>query len=95
MIQLLRLDTVTVINPDKIVQITVVNLNTLRQERRQHYQTAEQRERLGDKFWEVSVYLRSGDDGYNPQRYTRRFKTEQEAQNWILEKFGAVIINQL
>ncbi len=95
MVQLLKLDNVTTINPDKIVQITVENLNKLRQERRQHYQTAEQRERLNDKFWEVSVYLRSGNDGYNPQRYTRRFKTEQEAQDWITEKFGAVIVNHL
>ncbi len=95
MIQLLRLDKDTVINPEKIVQITVENLNSLRRERRQHYQTQEQRERMHDKFWEVSVYLRSGSDGYNPQRYTRRFQTEQEAQDWINQKFGAVIINKL
>nr|QBK87673.1 MAG: hypothetical protein LCMAC202_00090 [Marseillevirus LCMAC202] len=95
MIELLRLNNVTIINPKMIVQITVENLNNLRRERRQHYQTAEQRERLNDKFWEVSVYLRSGNDGYNPQRYTQRFKTEQEAQKWITEKFGAVIVNHL
>ena len=95
MIQLLRLDKDTVINPQKIVQITVENLNNLRRERRQHYQTQEQRERLDDKFWEVSVYIRSGNDGYNPQRYTRRFRTEQEAQQWVKQKFGAVIVTQL
>ncbi len=95
MIQLLKLDNDTIINPEMIVQITIENLNNLRRERRQHYQTAEQRERLQDNFWEVSVYLRSGNDGYNPQRYTKRFKTEQEAQNFINEKFGAVIVNHL
>ncbi len=95
MIQLLRLDQDTVINPDKIVQITIQNLNKLRQERRQHHQTAEQRERMDDKFWEVSVYLRSGSDGYNPQRYTQRFQTLQAAQTWITQKFGAVIVAHL
>ena len=95
MIQLLKLDNDTIINPEMIVQITIENLNNLRRERRQHYQTAEQRERLQDKFWEVSVYLRSGNDGYNPQRYTKRFKTEQEAGDFINAKFGAVIVNHL
>lgn len=95
MIQLLRLDKDTVINPQKIVEIAVENLNNLRRERRQHYQTPEQRERMNDKYWEVSVYLRSGSDGYNPQRYTKRFHTEQEAQQWVQQKFGAVIVNQL
>ena len=95
MVQLLRLNKDTVINPEKIVQITVENLNDLRRERRQHYQTQEQRERLDNKFWEVSVYLRSGNDGYNPQRYTQRFQTEQEAQNWVTQKFGAVIVDHL
>ena len=95
MIKLLRLDTDVIINPQKIVQITLINLNELRKERRQLYQTQEQRERLHNKFWEVSVYLRSGNDGYNPQRFTKRFETQQEAENWIRTKFGAVIVNNL
>jgi len=95
MVQLLRLDNNTVINSDKIVQITLENLNNLRRERRQHNQTAEQRERMNDMFWEVSVYLRSGDDGYNPQRYTQRFQTDQNAQAWITQKFGGVIVDHL
>ena len=95
MIQLLRLNTTTVINPEKVVQITVENLNKLRQERRQNHQTAEQRERMDNKFWEVSVYLRSDSDGYNPQRYTERFQTETEAQAFVTTKFGAVIVNNL
>ena len=92
---LLKLDNDTIINPAKIVQITIENLNSLRQERGQHYQTQEQRERLNNKFWEVSVYLRSGNDGYNPQRYTKRFTTRLEAENWINEKFSGVIVNSI
>lgn len=94
-IQLLRLDDTTVINPQKVVQVTIENLNRLRQERRQHYQLQDQRERLDNKFWEVSIYIRSGNDGYNPQRYTKRFMTEKEAQDWVTMKFGAVIVEQL
>jgi len=95
MIQLLKVNNDTLINPEKIVQITVQNLNKLRQERRQLHQTQEQRARMEDKFWEVSVYLRSDSNGYNPQRYTERFQTEQEAQKWITDKFGGVIVNSI
>lgn len=95
MIQLLRLDTTTIVNPNKIVQVTVDNLNKLRQERRQLYQTPDQRERMDNKFWEVSVYIRSGDDGYNPQRWTRRFETEKQAQDFVQQKFGGVIVDNL
>ncbi len=94
MIQLLRLDSNTIINTEKILQITVENLNKLRYERNQHHQTPEQQERMNDKYWEVSVYLRS-DSGYNAQRYTKRFQTEQDAQHWVQQKFGAVIVNNL
>ena len=95
MIQLLRLDQDTVVNPDYIVQVVIQNLNVLRKERRQHHITAEQRERMEDKFWEVSVYIRSGSDGYNPERYTKRFQTRPEAQTWINQKFVAVIVTHL
>lgn len=95
MIQLLKVDNDVLINPHKIVQITLTNLNELRRERRQLHQTQEQRERLNNKFWEVSVYLRSGNDGYNPQRFTKRFETKQEAEKWTKEKFGNVIVDNL
>lgn len=94
MIQLLKLDENTWINPEKIVQITVEDLNKLRRERGQHNQTAEQRERLNGLYWEVSVYLRSP-EGYNAQRYTQRFRNKSDALTWITDKFGSVIINNL
>ena len=95
MVQLLRLNEKTVVNPNKIVQITIENLNRLRQERRQHHETPEQRERMKDEYWEVSVYFRSDSDGYNPQRYTQRFQTELQAKQWIKHKFGGVIVDHL
>jgi len=94
MITLLQIDTDTVINIDKIVKITIVNLQNLRQERRQHYQIPEQRERMDGKYWEVSVYLRS-DDGDNAQRVTKRFETKDRATQWVQDKFGAVIVAHL
>lgn len=95
MIQLLRLDPDTLINPQSIVEITVSNLNELRKERGQYYQTQEQRAQLDNKFWEVAIYLRSDGGGYNPQRYTSRFATQKEAQNWVTSKFKTVIVSQL
>jgi len=95
MIQLLRLDSNTIINPDSIVEITVENLNNLRKERGQNYQTQEQIAQLSNKFWEVSVYLKSCGNGYNPQRYTQRFLTEQDANLWIDKKFAQIIVNKL
>lgn len=95
MIQLLRLDPTTIINPKTIVEITIVNLNDLRRERGQNFQTQEQAAQLENKFWEVSIYLRSDGGGYNPQRYTRRFCTEKEAQKWVDNIFGKVIVNKL
>jgi hypothetical protein len=50
---------------------------------------------MDNKFWQVSVYLQSGSDGYNPQRYTQQFQTETEAQAFVTTKFGAVIVNNL
>ena len=94
-ITLLRLDNNTTINISQIVEITIENLNKLRQVRRQHYQTPEQREHMENKYWEVSVYLRSNNDGYNPQRYTKRFQTEQEAKHWVNQKFGGSIVNSI
>lgn len=93
MIQLLTLDTNTVVNPQFITQITIVNLNTVRRERHQNHQTSEQRARIENKYWEVSVYLRSEDT--NPQRYTQCFETKQAADAWVKQKFGAVIVNKL
>ena len=95
MIQLLRVDSKTVINPKMIVQVVILNLNKLRQERGQYNQTQRQQEQMDNKFWQVSIYLKSGSDGYNPQQYTIRFKTESEAQKWIKDKFGGVIITKL
>lgn len=95
MVQLLKLDQDTTINADFILQITIENLNQLRRRRDQHHETPQQRERMRDLYWEVSVYLRSGNDGYNPQRYTKRFRTQQEAQQWVNTKFGGAIINNL
>ena len=94
-IQLLRLDKDTLINPDKIVQITIQNLTKLFQERRQNHLSVEQLSRMDDKVWQVSVYIASGNDGYNPQRYTQNFQTLAQAQAWITSKFSAVIVNQL
>ena len=95
MIQLLKLDQNTFINPEKIIQITVLDLNKLRQERRQNHITADQREQMNDKFWEVSIYLISNEEGLNPQRYAMKFKTQTEAQTWINGKFQAVIVDYL
>ena len=92
MIQLLQLDLDTWINPQKIVKITIVDLNRVRRDRNQHVETPEQRERLNG-YWEVSVYLRS--EGYNPARFTKRFRCRNDAQNWIMAKFGSVIIDKL
>jgi hypothetical protein len=93
--KLLRLDARTIINPDKIVEITIRNLDRVRRERRQYHETPEQRERMRGMYWEVSVYLRSDSDGYNPQRYTRRFPTRAAAQGWIEKVFGSVVVNDL
>lgn len=95
MIELLRLDSTTVINVNIIVQVTIENLNKLRQQRRQGHETSEQRERLDNKYWQVSFYLRSGSDGYNPQRWTKRFETEQQAQQFVQQKVGGVIVDTI
>lgn len=95
MIQLLQLDAETLINPSYITQINIRNLNAVRQERGQSHQTPEQRARMDGLVWEVCVYLRSGSDGYNPQAYIQRFKSMQNAQSWINDKFGAVVITKL
>lgn len=92
---LLRLDDKTIINISHIVEITITNLNKLAQERGQHHQTSEQRSRMHDMYWEVSVYLRSDNTGYNPQRYVERFNTEAEAQKWVTHKFGGSIVNNI
>ena len=93
MLQLLRLDEVTLINIKKVLQITVRNLDVVRRERRQNVITPEQRDRQDGRIWEVSVYFRSdNDEGYNPQRYVRRFKTMKEADNWINQKFSNYVI---
>ena len=95
MLQLLKVDEDTLINPQKIIQITIGNLQKISQERGQRFQTPEQREYLQGNMWEISIYLRSDSNGYNPQRWTKNFKTRQEANNWIKNKFSHTIVEQL
>lgn len=85
---LIKLDPTTIVNTKYIVQVSVTNLNKLRRERGLQAITPEQRAQLDDKYWQVSVYFRSDGDGYNPQAYSKRFYTLEEANKWIEDKIG-------
>jgi len=85
--QLLKLNSQTFINVDKIVQITITNLSAQRRERKQP--TTENNQII--KNWQVAIYLKSTGD--NPQRLTFDFSTEQQAKDYVSSTFGSFIIS--
>jgi len=89
--KLLYLDDDTIVNSDKIQNVTITNLQNLSKDRGFYSQTPDQRSRDDGLNWEVTVYIQSN----TTTIFQKKFATKVYAENWIKSKFSGVLVSSL